>query len=108
MKTISKRQVSIIHAAYRRGFINITPSFLDKLYRLTSNSEGYTDQIIVDRALQAIDHIFFNRYELAQAVLDGKKVEYSKISTNQVRPKSTDRGIVFVPIYKYDWVIKEV
>lgn len=109
METLTKKEVSILHAASVRGMIDISDSFLDKMYRLTKNAYSDNDQILVNRCLQAIFHIECKQYKFAQAVLDGKSVEYVKVpSAVQGILDSPREGSNYLkPMYEWKWMIKD-
>lgn len=107
MECLTKRQASIIHAAVRRGKIVMSDSLLDKLYRLTSNSESSRDQKLVCNFKQILFHIQAKQYNLAQAIIDGKRVEYCKVPIDELEYVPASAGGYFRNRMDWKWVIKE-
>lgn len=85
-KYVTRKQANIIYAAIKRGELNAPKSFVQALYTAVGDSDNITFVCTVPRI---IDHIFNNRFELAQAEINGKVTAFKTVATKTIARAAT-------------------
>lgn len=68
---ITRKQANIIYSAVKRGELNASKKFINKLY----DSVERTDSDMYLRVNDIIDWIFKKNFDFAQAIIDGSLIE---------------------------------
>jgi hypothetical protein len=70
----TRKQAGVIYAANKRGDIHMSRKQVSDMYDTVGDPDAYDDDY-----RQMVRFICDNRYDLAQAVIDGKKVEWRTV-----------------------------
>ena len=95
---ITRKEVSVIKAAQKRGLINVSDDFIDAAYKVADLPYNVEYRLIYTKCNNALYFINMRRYDLAQASLDGHRVENKMVRTGVVNSDGT-------PVMREEWVI---
>ncbi len=95
--TFTRKQANVVYAAHKRGDVKMTRQQVTHLY----NCVG-TDDFTFYGVVQFICE---DRYDLAQAVLDGRKVE--EYTVEIVKTEKVDEDDLFAELYAEDGYVRE-
>lgn len=93
----TRKQAGIVYAAIKRGDLTASDKFVKALYNDAESTERVDRILAVNRI---IDHVINNRFDLAQAEVNGCITDTVPVKTVTRRPATEEDGEVLFGIVK--------